>query len=150
MWIRHENMSPFVDSRVNFNYERIAFCLKCQEWTAESLVLKATGNAVSSILTTQPWPISQKPCMILWGQVVLLKHFIHSRICPTYPKLHIVPSKIKDEELKSVATFRSSRRFPSVVWRYVSMTWGYSGVIVSMSVDAITRFMCLQLCLDKG
>jgi len=35
----------------------------------------------------------------------------------TYPELHIVPASISDDDIKSVAAFRSSRRFPSVVWR---------------------------------
>lgn len=37
--------------------------------------------------------------------------------CPSYPEIHIVPACISDEDLKSVASFRSMRRFPSVVWR---------------------------------
>ncbi|KAK3083958.1 hypothetical protein FSP39_006006 [Pinctada imbricata] len=38
-------------------------------------------------------------------------------VSPTYPKNHIVPSAISDEDLKSSASFRALRRFPSVVWR---------------------------------
>ncbi|GAB1609551.1 myotubularin-related protein 3-like isoform X2, partial [Argonauta hians] len=38
-------------------------------------------------------------------------------ICPSYPEVHIVPAIITDEELRSVADFRSMRRIPSVVWR---------------------------------
>ncbi|ESO84616.1 hypothetical protein LOTGIDRAFT_81473, partial [Lottia gigantea] len=40
-------------------------------------------------------------------------------VSPSYPKIHIVPTSISDEKLISVASFRSMRRFPSVVWRYV-------------------------------
>lgn len=38
-------------------------------------------------------------------------------VCKTYPKFHIVPSSITDDDIKEVAQFRSMRRFPSVVWR---------------------------------
>ncbi|CAD5120875.1 DgyrCDS9423 [Dimorphilus gyrociliatus] len=39
------------------------------------------------------------------------------RICESYPPQHIIPKEITDEQLKTVANFRSSNRFPSVVWR---------------------------------
>ncbi|XP_060076299.1 myotubularin-related protein 3-like [Ylistrum balloti] len=38
-------------------------------------------------------------------------------VCRSYPKHHIVPSDITDEQLKKVASFRALARFPSVVWR---------------------------------
>ncbi|XP_071946377.1 phosphatidylinositol-3,5-bisphosphate 3-phosphatase MTMR3-like isoform X2 [Antedon mediterranea] len=38
-------------------------------------------------------------------------------LCSSYPKKHIIPNCITDEQLKKVANFRSSSRFPSVVWR---------------------------------
>lgn len=38
-------------------------------------------------------------------------------LCPTYPRNHIVPASITDDEIKSSAGFRSLKRFPSVVWR---------------------------------
>ncbi|XP_033747219.1 myotubularin-related protein 3-like [Pecten maximus] len=38
-------------------------------------------------------------------------------VCQSYPKYHIVPSDITDEQLKKVASFRALARFPSVVWR---------------------------------
>ncbi|VDL96604.1 unnamed protein product [Schistocephalus solidus] len=34
-----------------------------------------------------------------------------------YPKYHIMPRDIKDNDIPSMATFRSHNRFPSVVWR---------------------------------
>lgn len=42
-------------------------------------------------------------------------------LCPSYPQLHIVPASISDDQIKSVASFRSGRRFPSVVWRLVKL-----------------------------
>ncbi|XP_050407864.2 myotubularin-related protein 3 [Patella vulgata] len=39
------------------------------------------------------------------------------KICPSYPNIHIVPTSVSDDDLHSVASFRSMRRFPSVVWR---------------------------------
>lgn len=41
-------------------------------------------------------------------------------LCPTYPKLHVVPAIITDKEMEAVAKFRTSRRFPSVVWRHMT------------------------------
>lgn len=38
-------------------------------------------------------------------------------ISKTYPKFHIVPAWVTDDDLKKIAQFRSLRRFPSVVWR---------------------------------
>jgi myotubularin-related protein 3/4 len=38
-------------------------------------------------------------------------------LCPTYPEYIIVPKAITDEQLRKVASFRSSKRFPAVVWR---------------------------------
>lgn len=39
-------------------------------------------------------------------------------LCPSYPRLMLVPCCISDETLQNVATFRSSRRIPAVVWRH--------------------------------
>ncbi|BHF65416.1 Myotubularin-related protein 4 [Sparganum proliferum] len=38
-------------------------------------------------------------------------------ICRSYPRYHIMPRDIKDNDIPSMATFRSHNRFPSVVWR---------------------------------
>ena len=38
-------------------------------------------------------------------------------LCSTYPETVIVPRCINDEQLKKIACFRSSKRFPAVVWR---------------------------------
>lgn len=38
-------------------------------------------------------------------------------LCPSYPQHHIIPACVTDESISSVASFRSGRRFPSVVWR---------------------------------
>ncbi|GAV05539.1 hypothetical protein RvY_15657 [Ramazzottius varieornatus] len=39
-------------------------------------------------------------------------------ISPTYPRLHIVPACVPDSDLNRIAEFRSSRRFPSIIWRH--------------------------------
>lgn len=44
--------------------------------------------------------------------------YFFNSLCPTYPKNHIVPASITDEDIKSSAGFRALKRFPSVVWRY--------------------------------
>lgn len=36
----------------------------------------------------------------------------------SYPRLHIVPSNVTDDDLREVAQFRGGGRFPSVVWRH--------------------------------
>jgi len=40
-------------------------------------------------------------------------------LSPSYPRLLLLPSCINDEALEAVARFRSARRVPAVVWRYV-------------------------------
>ena len=49
--------------------------------------------------------------------VTLVLMFLYFRLCSTYPKLHIVPAMISDKEMEAVVKFRTSGRFPSVVWR---------------------------------
>jgi myotubularin-related protein 3/4 len=39
------------------------------------------------------------------------------KLCQTYPELLIVPEKISDDQLQKIANFRSSKRFPAVVWK---------------------------------
>lgn len=45
---------------------------------------------------------------------------IDFKLCPSYPKLLVVPACISDEMLVEVAKFRSSRRIPAVTWRHSS------------------------------
>ena len=45
-----------------------------------------------------------------------LHHFSH-RLCGSYPQEIIVPAWITDKELESVASFRSWKRIPAVVYR---------------------------------
>jgi hypothetical protein len=39
-------------------------------------------------------------------------------LCPTYPETFIIPNCMSDEQMKKIASFRSSKRFPTVVWRH--------------------------------
>lgn len=39
------------------------------------------------------------------------------RLCPSYPKLFVVPKVVSDLELEQVVSFRSGGRVPAVVWR---------------------------------
>lgn len=48
------------------------------------------------------------------------------KLCPSYPRLLLVPCCISDETLTNVANFRSSRRIPAVVWRHKS-----SGAVIA-------------------
>lgn len=43
---------------------------------------------------------------------------IEFKLCPSYPRLLLVPMCITDETLTNVASFRSARRIPAVVWRH--------------------------------
>ncbi|XP_055307101.1 myotubularin-related protein 4 isoform X5 [Sitodiplosis mosellana] len=43
---------------------------------------------------------------------------IDFKLCPSYPRLLLVPMCITDEILTNVASFRSARRIPAVVWRH--------------------------------
>lgn len=49
-----------------------------------------------------------------WRITLINENF---NICCSYPKYHLVPSSVSDKDLESIAGFRSSRRFPTVVWR---------------------------------
>ncbi|KAM8864943.1 phosphatidylinositol-3,5-bisphosphate 3-phosphatase MTMR3 isoform 3-T3 [Synchiropus picturatus] len=42
------------------------------------------------------------------------------RLCPSYPQQLLVPAWITDRELENVASFRSWKRFPAVVYRHVN------------------------------
>ena len=66
-------------------------------------------------------------------------------LCQSYPRHHIVPASINDEQIKSVAGFRSGNRIPSVVWRYVDgwmenrlIDW-WAGVRLAMGGQQIDR-----------
>ncbi|KAG4070158.1 hypothetical protein HA402_003848 [Bradysia odoriphaga] len=48
------------------------------------------------------------------------------KLCQSYPRLLLVPVCISEDTLKSVASFRSSRRIPAVVWRHKA-----SGAIIA-------------------
>lgn len=41
-------------------------------------------------------------------------------LCPSYPKRHVVPATMTDEDICQASNFRSMQRFPSVVWKCVS------------------------------
>lgn len=43
---------------------------------------------------------------------------IDFKLCASYPRQLLVPASINDETLQNIATFRSSRRIPAVVWRH--------------------------------
>lgn len=45
-----------------------------------------------------------------------------TRLCSSYPQKLLVPIWITDKELESVASFRSWKRIPVVVYRYFSLT----------------------------
>lgn len=50
----------------------------------------------------------------LWRLSEVNKKF---ELCPSYPESLIVPKCITDEQLRKIACFRSSKRFPTVTWR---------------------------------
>lgn len=64
------------------------------------------------------------------------------KLCSSYPPLLLVPSCITDETLDTVAKFRSSRRIPAVVWRYILHD--------SLSKDILWRFFSLLLLSKWG
>ena len=43
------------------------------------------------------------------------------KLCPSYPRYLIVPASVSDQTLETAAKFRSSRRVPAVVWRWVNL-----------------------------
>lgn len=40
------------------------------------------------------------------------------KVCSSYPRYLIVPTSVPDQDLETVASFRYSRRIPTVVWRH--------------------------------
>ena len=40
------------------------------------------------------------------------------QFCPTYPPDILIPACISDQVLEKVASFRSAKRIPAVVWRH--------------------------------
>lgn len=58
------------------------------------------------------------------------------KYCTTYPTRHIIPADIDDEFMKKSANFRTSKRFPSVVWRHQ----GNGAVIARCSQPAVGWF----------
>lgn len=48
------------------------------------------------------------------------------KLCPSYPRSLLVPCCISDDTLQNIASFRSSRRIPAVVWRHKS-----SGAVIA-------------------
>lgn len=40
------------------------------------------------------------------------------KLCSSYPRYILVPNTISDEDLLQIATFRSSRRIPVIVWKH--------------------------------
>lgn len=48
----------------------------------------------------------------------LSKANVDFKLCASYPRQLLVPASINDETLQNIATFRSSRRIPAVVWRH--------------------------------
>eukprot|EP00057_Strongylocentrotus_purpuratus_P033220 XP_790636.3 PREDICTED: myotubularin-related protein 4 [Strongylocentrotus purpuratus] len=55
------------------------------------------------------------------------------KYCTTYPTQHIVPKEIEDDAMKKSINFRTSKRFPSVVWRHK----GNGAVIARCSQPAV-------------
>ncbi|CAN7987600.1 unnamed protein product, partial [Ixodes pacificus] len=40
------------------------------------------------------------------------------KFCHSYPRYFLVPASVQDQDLEAVASFRYSRRIPTVVWRH--------------------------------
>lgn len=49
--------------------------------------------------------------------LTLLSSFLFCRLCSSYPQKLLVPVWITDKELENVASFRSWKRIPVVVYR---------------------------------
>uniref|UniRef100_UPI00358EB7DD myotubularin-related protein 3-like isoform X4 n=1 Tax=Myxine glutinosa TaxID=7769 RepID=UPI00358EB7DD len=83
------------------------------------------------------------------------------RFCSSYPQRLIVPAWITDKELESVASFRTSKRIPTVVYRHGSngaviarssqpevSWWGWRNADDEHLVRAISK-SCAQDCGDQ-
>ena len=67
--------------------------------------------------------------------------FIGDRICGSYPECHIVPHGVADKDIESSSGFRSSRRFPSVVWRYCDLLLACLFLFTFQFESELTAFM---------
>ena len=93
--------------------KRMGLCFS--SWQETDLEKRVNQSAYSKEIQTDNmlhYDVECSMCFELIHYVTLV-----TRFCPTYPKLHIVPAIITDKEMEAVVKFRTSGRFPSVVWR---------------------------------
>ena len=64
-------------------------------------------------------------------------------LCSSYPALHIVPASIRDVQIECSAKFRACRRFPSVAWRYVPLTFTSLICFCVVSLNVLQHGLCL-------
>ncbi|CAK1541397.1 unnamed protein product [Leptosia nina] len=67
------------------------------------------------------------------------------KLCSSYPPLLIVPASIGDEQLESVARFRTMRRVPAVVWRHRG-----SGAVIARSSQPEVGWFGWRSSEDEG
>jgi myotubularin-related protein 3/4 len=66
------------------------------------------------------------------------------KLCPTYPESVIVPLQITDEQIQKVAAFRTSRRFPTVVWHNK-----HNGCVIARSSQPSVGLLAWRECADE-
>jgi hypothetical protein len=66
------------------------------------------------------------------------RSLVSNRLCGSYPQELIVPAWITDKELESVAGFRSWKRIPAVIYRYVSRPAPGTSPYCSLSWQLLT------------
>ena len=82
----------------------------------------------------------------------LFLNVLFHRLCPSYPKLLIVPKCYTHDRLRKIAKFRKSGRLPAVVWRLVATSsrvcdyffyhLGTRNLVVSWFEAANRRLVC--------
>lgn len=79
------------------------------------------------------------PCLTL-----LFVPFCTARLCPSYPQQLLVPAWITDKELENVAAFRSWKRFPAVVYRFVYFFRSYSKQTLGLFIIREVKSFLMQ------
>lgn len=77
----------------------------------------------------------------IWRLTEVNKNF---ELCPSYPETVIIPKCMTDEQIKKIASFRGSKRFPAVVWRSKS-----NGAVLARSSQPNVGLLAWRLNEDE-
>ncbi|MEQ2211393.1 hypothetical protein XENOCAPTIV_029355, partial [Xenoophorus captivus] len=95
---------------------------QCQEWLKRLNAVVRPPSRLEDLFSFafHAWCMEvyaglHPPCLTLFSLALR-----PARLCPSYPQQLLVPAWITDKELENVAAFRSWKRFPAVVYSWLS------------------------------